>query len=157
VRFDDPGEAADVIQLGDLLHRLVDRIEAQSEPWSRLGLIPTGVVSPRAHGGSADQCRPELQLVMHRLELLFGQVVGLPVGTTRRRRAGPGAPGREAHCHAAQRRLRSPQRRTPRSPAQRDGRTSGLRGEEAAVFDGGLASLAEFLELPQRGNPTTKW
>jgi hypothetical protein len=83
VRFDDPGEAADVIQLADLLHRLVDLIEAQSEPWSRLGLIPTGVVSPRAHGGSADQCRPELQLVMHRLELLFGQVVGLPVGTTR--------------------------------------------------------------------------
>ncbi len=147
-----------MIQLADLLHRLVDRIEAQSEPWSRLGLIPTGVVPPRAHGGSADQCRPELQLLMHRLELLFGQVVGLPVGTTR---PGVAVPVRElrdeAHCHAAQRRLRAPQRRTPRSPAQRDGRTSGLRGEEAAVFDGGLASLAEFLELPQRGNPTTKW
>ena len=28
-----------------------------------------------------------------------------------------------------------------------------LRGEEAAVFDGDLASLADFLELPQRGQP----
>jgi tetratricopeptide (TPR) repeat protein len=28
-----------------------------------------------------------------------------------------------------------------------------LRGEEPAVFDGDLASLAEFLELPQRGQP----
>lgn len=32
VRFDDPGEAADVIQLADLLHRLLDRVEARIKP-----------------------------------------------------------------------------------------------------------------------------
>jgi uncharacterized protein (TIGR02391 family) len=32
VRFEDPGEAADVIQLADLLHRLLDRTEARIKP-----------------------------------------------------------------------------------------------------------------------------
>ncbi len=147
-----------MIQLADLLHRLVDRIEAQSEPWSRLGLIPTGVVPPRAHGGSADQCRPELQLVMHRLELLFGQVVGLPVSTTRPGVAVPVRELRDARPIAMPRSgaygRRSEDTAITGSARRED---VGLRGEEAAVFDGGLASLAEFLELPQRGNPTTKW